>query len=74
MTQHTHGWAPHVRCVACTGRNDSQATKDFWATIRREDRIANLRGEGHSEATIAAIMAGRACSNCGSSSHTFCNR
>ena len=55
-------------------RNDSQATKNFWANIRRENRIADLRGEGHSEATIAAILAGRACGNCGSPNHTFCNR
>ena len=57
-----------------TEMTDTKATKKFWANIKREDRIADLRGEGHSEATIAAIMAGRACRNCGSGAHTFCNR
>ncbi len=55
-------------------RNDSQATKDFWAKVNREDRIADLRGEGHSDATIALILDGRACANCGSGNHTVCNR
>ena len=27
-------------------RTDSQATKDFWANIRREDRVANAKGQG----------------------------
>lgn len=29
-----------------TRRNDSQATKDFWAKVQREDREADAKGEG----------------------------
>ncbi len=55
-------------------KNDSKAAKDFWAIMRRKNLVAAFNERGHSQATIDLIIEGRACWNCGSGSHTFCNR